>query len=349
MESRLSQFSGLHYCRVEEALSFVPSEPAFGAEPRTSARVKYIRVTDISLVKPHSFFLFSLFTANKVSISFLFHLTSLVETAHLTTHLNQPYLAIIPSAKLFIHLPAPSIPSPTTPKMSVENIIHTQAVEVYTGSHLIPAQPGLTHAYANSTKHGIPMIAISPAQGKFISLLTTMSGARNVLEIGTLGGYSTIWFAQALKANGGGKVTSIEIDPNRRGVAIENLRFAGVKVPEEVDILLGTALDVLPKLAAEIEKGERERFDFVFIDADWPNQWNYFDYGVKLSKGKGSVIYVDNVVRELLESGFVGPKKKDKGAVSLVERVGEDGRVEAVVMQTVGAKDYDGFLMAVVK
>jgi predicted O-methyltransferase YrrM len=232
--------------------------------------------------------------------------------------------------------------------MSVENVVHAQEVESYIETHLIPAQSGLTHTDANSAKHGIPKIAVSPAQGKFISLLTTMSGARNVLEIGTLGGYSSIWFAQALKERGG-KVTSIEVNRKRRDVAIQNLQFAGVRVPDEVDVVLGAGMDVLPNLAADIEKGDRERFDFVFIDADWDNQWSYFDYGVKLSKGKGSVIYVDNVVRQLLTTGIVGPEERDEGAISLVERVGRDERVEAVVMQTVGAKDYDGFLMAVVK
>jgi len=235
--------------------------------------------------------------------------------------------------------------------MSLEQVIQARTVESYTVGHLIPAQPGLTHAYDNSAKSGLPTIAVSPAQGKFISLLTTMCGARNVLEIGTLGGYSSIWIAQALKGgnNAGGKVTSIEVESDRRDVAIENLRFAGVKVPDEVDVVLGAGLDVLPKLASEIERGERERFDFVFIDADWENQWNYFDWGVKLSKGKGSVVYVDNVVGMLLESGIIGPEKRDVGAVPLVERVGGDTRVEAVVMQTVGAKSHDGFLLAVVK
>jgi predicted O-methyltransferase YrrM len=232
--------------------------------------------------------------------------------------------------------------------MSVENVTYAQEVESYIETHLIPAQSGLTHTDDNSAKHGIPKIAVSPAQGKFISLLTTMCGARNVLEIGTLGGYSSIWFAQALKERGG-KVTSIEVNRKRRDVAIQNLQFAGVRVPGEVDVVLGAGMDVLPNLAADIEKGDRGRFDFVFIDADWDNQWSYFDYGVKLSKGKGSVIYVDNVVRQLLTSGIVGPEERDEGAISLVERVGRDERVEAVVMQTVGAKDYDGFLMAVVK
>ena len=233
--------------------------------------------------------------------------------------------------------------------MSIDNVVHAPTVASYTEDILVPATPALTHAYSNSTKHGIPMIAVSPAQGKFLSLLTQISGAKNVLELGTLGGYSSIWFAEALKANAGGKVTSIEIDSARREVSIENLKYAGVRVPEEVEVLLGAGLEVLPSLGKEIEEGRRERFDFVFIDADWDNQWAYFDWGVRLSKGKGSVVYVDNVVRQLLEIGAVGPALKDEKVENLVERVGKDERVEAVVMQTVGAKDYDGFLMAVVK
>jgi len=233
--------------------------------------------------------------------------------------------------------------------MSIKDVIYAEAVASYTESHLVPSQPELEHAYTNSTAHGIPEIAISPAQGKFLSLLTTISGAKNVLELGTLGGYSGIWFSKALKARSSGKLTSIEIDAARRDVAVQNLEFAGVKVPEEVEILLGAGLDVLPRVAKEIEAGTRERFDFVFIDADWENQWNYFDWGVKLSKGKGAVIYVDNTVRELLENGSVGPNKKDPNVDSLVERVGKDERVDATVIQTVGSKSYDGFLLAVVR
>jgi predicted O-methyltransferase YrrM len=233
--------------------------------------------------------------------------------------------------------------------MSISNVKHALDVETHAEKHLVPPTAALTHAYSNSTANGIPMIAVSPSQGKFLSLLTTMSGSRNVLELGTLGGYSGIWFAQALKSNGGGKVTSIEIDSARRDVSIANLEYAGVKVPEEAEVVLGAGLDVLPKLGKEIEAGKREPFDFVFVDADWDNQWNYFDWGVKLCKGKGGVIYVDNVVRQLLESGIVGPEKRDEGVNDLVENVGKDRRVEAVVMQMVGAKDYDGFLVAVVK
>ncbi|KAK5049026.1 hypothetical protein LTR84_005448 [Exophiala bonariae] len=232
--------------------------------------------------------------------------------------------------------------------MSTKDVIYAEAVANYTESHLIPAAPELDHAYSNSTAHGIPEIAISPAQGKFLSLLTNASGAKNVLELGTLGGYSGIWFSKALKERGG-KLTSIEIDSARLDVATQNLEYAGVKVPEEVEIVLGAGLDVLPQIAKDIEAGKRERFDFVFIDADWDNQWNYFDWGVKLSMGKGSIIYVDNTVRQLLESGSVGPNKKDPNVDSLVEKVGKDDRVEATVIQTVGTKNFDGFLLAVVK
>lgn len=232
--------------------------------------------------------------------------------------------------------------------MSIQNVVHAEAVASYTESHLVPQTPELEHAYSNSTAHGMPQIAISPAQGKFLSLLTTVSRAKNVLELGTLGGYSGIWFAKALKERGG-KLTSIEIDSARREVAIQNLEYAGVKVPQEVEIMLGAGLDVLPRIAKEVEEGKRERFDFVFIDADWENQWNYFDWGVKLSNGKGSVLYVDNTVRELLENGSVGPNEKDPNVNSLVEKVGKDERVDATVIQTVGSKSYDGFLLAVVK
>jgi predicted O-methyltransferase YrrM len=233
--------------------------------------------------------------------------------------------------------------------MSVQQVRYATEVAEATEAALIPVTKALKHAYENTSKHGIPMIAVSPAQGKFLSLLTRISSAKNVLELGTLGGYSTIWFAEALKkGKRGGKVTSIEIDASRRDVALQNLEVAGISVPSQAEIVLGAGLDVLPKLAEEIAAGKREKFDFIFIDADWDNQWAYFDWAVKLSNGSGSVIYVDNVVRVLLEIGAVGPEKRDPSIANLVEKVGADDRVDAVVMQTVGSKDYDGFLLAVV-
>ena len=101
-------------------------------------------------------------------------------------------------------------------------------------------------------------------------------------------------------------------------------------------------------MAAEIEAGKREKFDFVFIDADWPNQWNYFDWAVKLSNGPGSAIYIDNTVRNMFVEGIVGGKEKD-GGIDVVAKVGADKRVDATLIQTVGAKSYDGVLLAVVK
>ncbi|KAJ5309229.1 hypothetical protein PENANT_c042G11670 [Penicillium antarcticum] len=221
-----------------------------------------------------------------------------------------------------------------------------EVVDSYVATHLITPNKALEHAVENSTKRGLPMIAVSPVQGKFTSLLASLSSTRNLLEIGTLGGYSTIWFAQALK--GQGKVTSIEIDQSRRDIAVENLQFGGFK-PKDVDVILGAGLDVLPRLANEIKQGKREPFDFIFIDADWENQWNYFDFGVKLSAGKGSVVYVDNAVRNLVESDIDQSGSLESGKDGLVAKVGRDDRVDAVVMQTVGGKDYDGFLLAVVK
>lgn len=237
-----------------------------------------------------------------------------------------------------------SMPSPT-------DITHSAAVDAYTTRHLLPAskQPNdaLQHALSNSTANGLPAISVSPAQGKFLSVLCQLQHAKNILEIGTLGGYSTIWFA---RAGPDVKVTSIEISPKHRDVAIENIAYAGLS--GQVDVVLGAALDVLPQLAGEVEAGKRERFDFVFIDADWDEQWEYFDWGVKMM-GKGGCVYVDNVVRQLLELGVTDEGAEKSGPVrgmkELVENVGKDERVEAVVMGTAGAKSYDGFLMAVVK
>jgi predicted O-methyltransferase YrrM len=156
--------------------------------------------------------------------------------------------------------------------------------------------------------------------------------AKSVLEVGTLGGYSTIWFAKT-----GAKVTSIEINPRHRNVALENTEGL------DVDIILGAALDVLPKLAAEGKK-----FDFVFLDASWDEQWEYFEWAVKLTRPNGC-IYVDNVVRELLEHENVGEGE------TLLTKVGRDERVNATLVPTLSSHKartddmFDGFLLAVVK
>lgn len=190
----------------------------------------------------------------------------------------------------------------------------------------------LEDAISNSRKNGLPPITVSPLQGQFLAIQCKLIGAKSVLEIGTLGGYSTIWFAEA-----GAKVTSIEINPKHRDVALENLKGL------DADIILGAALDVLPKLAEE-----GRRFDMVFIDADWGEQWEYFDWAVKLTRPKGC-IYVDNVIRELLES-----RATDGAKESLVTKVGKDERVTATLIPTVASHKanfdemFDGFLLAIV-
>jgi predicted O-methyltransferase YrrM len=179
---------------------------------------------------------------------------------------------------------------------------------------------------------------------KVLKIQCHLQGAKKVLEIGTLGGYSMT------KADRNVHVTSTEIELRHGDVAIENIRYAGVS--EQVDVLLGPALDILPELAKEIEEERREKLDLIFIDAYWDVQWEYFDWDVKMME-KGSRIRVDNMVRQLLESGVTTEMAEDsepgRGMKELVERFGQDRKVDAVVIQTVGVKSYNGFLIAIVK
>lgn len=218
--------------------------------------------------------------------------------------------------------------------MSTDEKFHLAAkIDAQAQSSLLKPNPKLDHAIANSRKNGLPAITISALQGQFLAIQCQLIHAKSVLEIGTLGGYSTIWFAST-----GAKVTSIEINPKHRDVAKENT--AGL---DGIEIILGSALDVLPKLAEEGRK-----FDLVFIDADWAEQWDYFQWAIKLTRHRGC-IYVDNVVREILESGGVGESE------SLVTKVGKDDRVQATLVSTVSSHKQvasemvDGFLLAIVK
>jgi predicted O-methyltransferase YrrM len=228
------------------------------------------------------------------------------------------------------------------------------AVDAYTSTHLIqpttPFHHALQHALQNSVDKGLPDIACYPMQGKFLAVQCCIANAKNVLEIGTLGGYSSIWFASAAPDV---HVTSVEVDPRHREVAMENIAFAGLG--DRIDVLLGAGLDVLPKLAREVEEGTRQKFDFVFIDADKENNWPYFQLAVLVLKER-TCIYVDNVVRkgqlasaEASEQAAAKGDLRIAGCRTLVENVAKDARVEAVVLQTVSEKNYDGFLMAVVK
>lgn len=212
-------------------------------------------------------------------------------------------------------------------------------VDEYYGDLLAPADEALTAALRANRKAGLPAIGVSPLQGKFLFLLVKMAQARRVLEIGTLGGYSTIWMARALPANG--RIVTLEVDPKHAEVARENLRGAGVL--ERVDLRVGRALESLPKLHAE----KAGPFDLVFIDADKENNAEYLEWAVKLGR-PGTVIVVDNVVRE----GRVIDAKSRKGDVRgtrrMTELMAKHPRLSATAVQTVGVKGYDGFALAVV-
>lgn len=201
---------------------------------------------------------------------------------------------------------------------------------------LVKSNERLDAAMKNSDKNGLPPISINAAQGQYLSILCQMVNAKSILEIGTLGGYSTIWFANSVP---GVHVTSIEFNPKHRDVALEN-----VKGLDNIEIRLGAALDVLPKLAEE-----GRVFDFVFIDADWDEQKEYFDWAVKLTRQKGC-IYVDNAVRQLTESEDGDPR-----GWALIDHVSKDDRVEASLIPTLNTQRTtltelaDGFVIAIVK
>ena len=210
------------------------------------------------------------------------------------------------------------------------------AVDHYIAQALVPADPALDAAVASTGAAGLPLIQVSPAQGKLLHVLALMQRARAILEIGTLGGYSTIWLARAL--SDGGLVVTIEIDPKHADVARANVERAGLA--SRVDLRVGPALDVLPTLA-----GERGGpFDLVFIDADKANIPAYFEWAMRLSR-PGAVIVVDNVIRDgrLIEPGSGDPAVE--GVRRLHAAVAADPRVTGTTIQTVGAKGYDGFTL----
>ncbi len=214
-------------------------------------------------------------------------------------------------------------------------------VDEYVVDRLIGADPVLDAALAEAEAAGLPAIAVSPAQGRLLHLLARMVGARRILEIGTLGGYSTIWLARALPAETDSQLISLELEPRHAEVARANLERAGLGA--RVEVRVGPALDSLPVLEAE-----GRRFDFVFIDADKDNIPAYFDRSVALTR-PGGVIVVDNVVR----GGALIDADQTDGRVLGVRRFHEAlaGRtdVSATTIQTVGAKGYDGFTLAVVE
>jgi predicted O-methyltransferase YrrM len=212
-------------------------------------------------------------------------------------------------------------------------------VDGYITDLLVHPDPSLDAALRSSAEAGLPPINVSPPQGKLLMLLARMQGARRILEVGTLGGYSTIWLAMGLAP--GGKLTTLELDPDCVKVASANIRRA--RLSRVVEIRQGPALETLPKIKAE-RKGP---FDLFFIDADKPNNPEYFAWALKMSR-PGSVIIVDNVVRD---GEVIDARNRDpnvRGVRRLNEMMAAEPRVMATEIQTVGGKGYDGFAIAVV-
>lgn len=213
------------------------------------------------------------------------------------------------------------------------------AVDNYIDDILVGADSALEAALADSARAGLPAISVSPSQGKLLFVLAKAVGARRILELGTLGGYSGIWLARALPA--GGRLVTIEAEPKHAGVARGNFERAAVL--DRIDMRVGKALDILPRLTNE---GEAP-FDFVFIDADKINYAAYLDWSIRLCRS-GALILADNVVRG---GAVTDPASDDplvQGTRRFMAAVAADPRVSATAIQTVGAKGHDGFAMAIV-
>lgn len=213
------------------------------------------------------------------------------------------------------------------------------AVDRYINDLLLPPDPALDAALQASAAAGLPSHNVSPNQGKLLFLLARIQGACTILEIGTLGGYSTIWLARALPA--AGRLITLETDPKHAEVARANIARAGLS--NVVELRLGQALDTLPQLVAE----GRGPFDLIFIDADKPSNPDYFKWALKLSR-RGSLIIADNVIRDgaVVDTGSGDPSVR--GVRRFFELVAAEPRVSATALQTVGSKGYDGFAIALV-
>ena len=224
------------------------------------------------------------------------------------------------------------------------------AVDAYMSSHLVEREHDedytkLEKIRQYSLEAGLPDMAVSRLQAKMLMLFVRMSRSRHVLEIGTLGGYSAAWLASAGKDV---KVTSIELNPDYAALAKANIATADLS--QRIRVITGAALDVLPTLLEEVRDGSRPKFDFVFIDANKQDNLAYFKLALELTTPSATIV-VDNVVRDGKVASFDEAEKDDrvKGVRQLVEYIGSSQAVDASVLQTVGEKGYDGFLLAVKK
>ena len=213
------------------------------------------------------------------------------------------------------------------------------SVDNYINHLFVPQDAALEHALQTSVKANLPPVNITAYQGKFLQLLAQMRGARNILEIGTLGGYSSIWLARALPE--GGRLATLEADARHAEIARENISFAGLA--NIIELHLGLAVKTLRQFIAE----KRQAFDFIFIDADRENYPQYFELGLKLSR-IGTCIVADNVIRE---GAVNNPRRNGPGIRGLrrfMELLAAEPRVTATAVQTVNRKRHDGFAIALV-
>jgi len=214
------------------------------------------------------------------------------------------------------------------------------SVDNYISNLLNPADESLSEAHLSEEAENIPPISVSANQGKFLHILAKTCNAKKILEIGTLAGYSTIWMAKALPANG--QLITLELDQHHAAVAQKNIDRAGLQ--SLVEIRVGKAIDLLPKLVAE----GAGPFDMIFIDADKPPYVEYFEWALKLSR-PGTLIIADNVIRDgkVLDPDCADPMVQ--GARRFNQALAANKAVTATILQTVGSKEHDGMALALVK
>jgi predicted O-methyltransferase YrrM len=210
-------------------------------------------------------------------------------------------------------------------------------VDQYFAEQLLPRDEALDTALRNAIDSGLPEIQVAANQGKLIHLFVKMIGAKRILEIGTLGGYSTIWLARALPDDG--SITTLELEPHHAKTAIASFRAAGLS--DRIRVIEGPAAETLKSLYEE----DATPFDFIFVDADKPSNPIYFDWALKFSH-PGTIIFIDNVVRggDVIDENTNNPQVI--GSRQVTEMIAREPRVESTALQTVGSKGHDGFILA---
>ena len=213
------------------------------------------------------------------------------------------------------------------------------SVDEYLADKLLGEDAVLAAALKSNAEGGLPAIDVSAMQGKFLHMVVRMLGARRILEVGTLGGYSTIWMSRAMAE--GGRLVTLELDPHHAEVAAVNIERAGLS--GVVEIRVGAAMESLQKMVAD----GAEAFDLIFIDADKPNGANYLELAMKMVR-VGTLIVVDNVIRDGAVADAASEDPYVLGSRRVMDKISANPRLTATALQTVGSKGYDGFVMALV-